>query len=189
MGVKAAAAGLLLIAGVAAVPKVRHSVDVRTLPFIDLFRRIAGPRWVDRHSQARAESNLNPRARAVDGGMGLGQFMPGTWRQWGKGRDPFEPEANADAQHRYMNYLEARVDGDYHPALGAYNAGLGSVRKAQFLADELDLDGEDAWLLTLERVTGINKYTGRPNAEITRAYVRRNDRFRAEMHAAFREAP
>ena len=118
--------------------------------------------------------------------MGTGQFQPATWAQWGKGRDPFDPEANADAQHRYMNYLEGRT-GNYHAALGAYNAGIGNVRKAQFLAKEAGLEGEDAWLLALPRVTGINKITKKPNAEITQAYVARNDVFRVQLRAAFLE--
>ena len=149
---------------------------VRALPFLDLFRQIAGPYWIGRHSQARAESNLNPRVRATDGGMGLGQFMPATWADWGNG-DPFDPRANATAQHHYMLWLEART-GSYNAALGAYNAGLGNIRRAQRLADDLGLEGQDTWLRTLPRVTHAN-------ATITQAYIGRNAGYRAELREAF----
>lgn len=182
-------ASLALVAGapvLAPAPRVSEARIriAKALPFVDLYRQVAGPRWVDRHAQARAESRLNPRARAVDGGMGLGQFMPQTWVQWGNGGDPFDPMANASAQHRYMLYLEGRT-GEYHAALGSYNAGIGSIRKAQRLAAAIGINGPDAWLQALPRVTGINRFTGKPNADITRDYIARNDQFRAELHAAF----
>ncbi len=150
---------------------------VRALPFIDLYRRIAGPLWVDRHSQARAESALNPRARAADGGMGLGQFMPRTWAEWGHG-DPFDPTANATAQHAYDNHLTARfpVPDGY---LIAYNAGPGSAARALRHVDALGLQGADAMLRVLPRVTGAE------NATITTSYVARNRQYRAELRAAF----
>jgi hypothetical protein len=37
---------------------------------------------------ARVESDCNPNAVGADGELGLGQFMPATWKQYGKGKDP-----------------------------------------------------------------------------------------------------
>jgi hypothetical protein len=52
-----------------------------------------------------------------------------------------------------MVWLEART-GEQGAAWGAYNAGLGSIRKAQEAARLLGLVGSRAWMQTLVRVTG-----------------------------------
>ncbi len=151
------------------------------VPFKALFVATAGPRWLDRAAQVKAESGFRPDATAPDGGMGLAQFMPRTWafaqvQGWvPRHASPYRPEYALPAQHAYMTWLEARTGARLDPALGAYNAGLGSVRKAQLLAETLRLEGEGAWLTTLSRVTGAR------NAAITRAYLQRNRRYRAEL--------
>ena len=154
------------------------------IPFEAEFRAIAGPRWIDRAAQVKAESLFRPNITASDGGMGLGQMMPRTW-VWiqGQGWVPagvsaYDPHWAITGQHAYMTWLEARTDGRLNPALGAYNAGLGSIRKAQRLADQLGLAGQDAWLAALPRVTGPR------NSAITRAYLGRNRRYRAEFGGA-----
>lgn len=148
------------------------------VPYQPLFQATAGARWVDRAAQVRAESAFNPRAISPVGARGLAQFMPATWREWCvrlgmADADPFEPAPALRAQHAYMNWLEARCGGRLDPALGAYNAGLGSIRKAQGLAAALGMAGEDAWLRALPRVTG-------PHAPETQGYVARIRRYRAE---------
>lgn len=89
-------------------------------------------------AQIQAESNWDPNARSGAGAMGIAQFMPATWTEWGRG-DPFDPHASIDAQGRYMGYLRKYVEGlDLHDgddteltrlALAAYNAGPGNVSK------------------------------------------------------------
>jgi hypothetical protein len=61
--------------------------------------------------------------------MGLGQFMPETWKEYGQGADPYDPAASLDASARYMRDLLKRYNGDYTLALAAYNAGMGNVDK------------------------------------------------------------
>ncbi len=151
------------------------------VPFEATFRTVAGPRWVDRAAQVKAESLFRATVTAPDGGMGLAQFMPATWawvqtQGWvPRGASAFDPRAAITAQHAYMTWLESRTGGRLDPALGAYNAGLGSVRKAQLLAAQLGLHGQAAWMQALPRVTGER------NANITRGYLARNLRYRIEL--------
>lgn len=165
---------LLLVAAVPAKP----------IPFRSEFERVAGPRWLDRAAQVRAESAFNTRAVSWVGAQGVAQFMPSTWR-WAQdlgwvARDasPFEPVAAITAQHAYMAWLEARVGGRWEPALGGYNAGLGSVLKAQRLANSLGLEGQDAWLRALPRITG-------KHAAETQGYIARIRTYRAEYRTQY----
>ncbi|GAB7192813.1 transglycosylase TgdA [Kineococcus sp. NUM-3379] len=97
-------------------------------------------------AQIKAESNWNPRAVSPVGAQGIAQFMPGTWRSFGKdengdGRaDPFDPADAIPAQARYdcavaaqlaPDIASGRIRGDLTDLmLAAYNAGPGAVRKA-----------------------------------------------------------
>lgn len=158
----------------------------KPIPFQSDFMVAAGPRWLDRAAQARAESNFNPHAVSYVGAQGLAQFMPRTWtwaisQGWASpGSSPFEPVAAITAQHAYMAWLEARVGGRWEPALGGYNAGLGSVLKAQRLANSLGLEGSDAWLRTLPRITG-------KHAAETQSYITRIRAYRAEYRIRYEE--
>ena len=94
----------------------------------------AGARWgVDpslimaMHAQ---ESKFVPGQVSERGAMGIGQFMPGTWERYGKGRDPNDYEAAADATAHYMHDLLKMFGGDEDLAIAAYNAGEGNVQKA-----------------------------------------------------------
>jgi hypothetical protein len=89
-------------------------------------------------SMAYRESLLgkltNPSSK---GARGIVQFMPGTWEEWGKGKDIMDNAANIDASFRYMIYLY-KWTGNAFPhanegmrvklALAAYNWGMGNVR-------------------------------------------------------------
>jgi soluble lytic murein transglycosylase-like protein len=82
-------------------------------------------------AQAEAESNWNPTARSRVGALGLMQFMPATWSEWGSG-EPTDPEASLDAGVQYMQWLIEQFNSAAEPialALAAYNHGIGNVRQ------------------------------------------------------------
>lgn len=94
--------------------------------------------------QAWQESRFDPNARSRAGAVGLLQFMPGTWADWGNGADPEDPAASADAGVRYMRYLLARYASTAAPlsvALAAYNWGMGNVDKAMQRSGRTDWEG------------------------------------------------
>lgn len=102
-------------------------------------------------AQAQQESAGNPAAKSPVGAMGLMQFMPGTWGDYGRGADPFDPEASLDAGVRYMKDLLARFQkmGAASPvelALASYNAGPGTVDKAIQASGRSDWDGVRPYL-------------------------------------------
>lgn len=176
----ACVAGLGLLAGAA------RPLPGEAVPWQPLFISTAGPRWIDRAAQVQSESGFNPTAMSrvknktgewVPCAYGPAQFTPPTWAIWGRpGTCPQDPAAALDAQHRYMLWLEART-ASFDAALGSYNAGLGSIRKAQRLADSLGMVDSAAWLRTLPRVTG------EAHAGETRGYIVNNARFRAQIRA------
>jgi soluble lytic murein transglycosylase-like protein len=157
------------------------------VPFEATFRAVAGSHWIDRAAQVKQESRFNPKALSPVGARGIAQFMPSTWA-WSErmgwipaGSDPWSPALGIQAQHGLMSYHEARLGlvfqswkGTFDGALGAYNAGEGSVRKAVRLARDLGLSDDAAWLRTLPRVTGAH-------AVETQGYVRQINRFRVEL--------
>ena len=87
-----------------------------------------GKEWLQLKSQIKAESNFDPKAKSWVGAEGLGQFMPPTWKEWGRGGDVTNPEDNISAQCRYMRWLLSRVT-TWECAFAAYNWGIGNVLK------------------------------------------------------------
>lgn len=87
-------------------------------------------------AQISQESGWNPKAVSPVGARGIAQFMPGTWEEWGNGKDPFDPFAGLDAQGRYMKHLAGQIADlasnekeKIQFTLAAYNAGAGNVQK------------------------------------------------------------
>ena len=88
-------------------------------------------------AQARVESDFDPRARSGDGAIGLMQFLPSTWEDYGVDGDDdgdADPRSPADAVHsaaRYRQVLHDQVaalpGSDERHTLAAYNAGPGAV--------------------------------------------------------------
>lgn len=95
-------------------------------------------------AQIHQESAFNARAVSPCGAQGLAQFMPGTWKDYGKG-DPFDPEAALDASVRLMKDLYKKF-GDIRLALAAYNCGAGNVTKAAAKAGSPVWENLEAYL-------------------------------------------
>lgn len=95
-------------------------------------------------AQVKAESAFKAGAVSPVGAMGLSQIMPATFadigRKAGIKGNPFDPETNLMAGAWYLArqraiFKQKRSDKDRHDlAMAAYNAGAGSIIKAQQLA-------------------------------------------------------
>lgn len=137
--------------------------------------------WYWNKAQLVAESNLKPNAVSPVGAMGLGQFMPATWKEVsrelkfgeeGISNSPtaFAPALNIQAHAYYMAKLRSqfkreRPEWDRHSlALASYNAGLGNVLKAQRLGGNS--------LLYEPMANALHKVTGHHHKE-TITYVKR----------------
>ncbi len=99
--------------------------------------------WRLLKAQYLAESRLDPNVVSPVGAQGIAQFMPGTWAdvaiELGYPADitPFDPKAAIPAGAYYMakllkSWSAPRPEIDrYCLALASYNAGFGSLLKAQ----------------------------------------------------------
>ncbi len=99
------------------------------------------------------ESALDPYAFSPEGAAGLWQFMPATGRRFGLRRDWWydgrrDPVAATEAALDYLQLLHRRF-GDWSLALAAYNAGEGTVQRAQRRGPA----GASYWDLPLPRET------------------------------------
>lgn len=165
---------LLAHGGLASAPAPGGPPAPRPLLFEAEFREETGPAWKRRWAQAKVESGLNPAAKSPVGAQGLTQFMPRSWQRaiqqgWvPAGASPLEPRMAIRAQHGYMGWLEGFFR-DQRKAWGGYNAGEGNIQRADRLAKALGLQGRDAWMRALPRVTGAH-------ASETLAYIPRIER-------------
>lgn len=87
-------------------------------------------------AQLFAESSFRDNAVSRANAKGIAQFRDSTWKQWGKGGDPFNPDDAISAQLRYMAFLYGRF-GEipdqlerYKFALASYNIGRSRVNNA-----------------------------------------------------------
>ncbi|MDO4896319.1 MAG: tape measure protein [Moraxella sp.] len=74
------------------------------------------------------ESLGNPNVTSPKGAMGGFQFMPATWRQWGKG-SAYNMANATEAAAKYLSWLIKENKGNIDLALASYNAGIGNVKK------------------------------------------------------------
>ncbi len=75
--------------------------------------------------QIQQESGFNPNAVSSAGALGIAQFMPGTAQSHGV--DPRDPQSSLTGAAEYMKQLLTKYNGSYAKALGAYNAGEGTI--------------------------------------------------------------
>lgn len=73
------------------------------------------------------ESGGNPAARGQGGELGLCQFMPRTWQEWGSGADWRDPAAQCDAAARYIVWLHGQLGSSWWRAAAGYNWGVGNM--------------------------------------------------------------
>ena len=83
----------------------------------------------------RIESAWDTNAVSRSGAVGLGQFMPDTWREWVDRRkfpedsDPMDPEVNLVLSAAFLNWLNDREwTNGWTDVLISYNAGGGNLR-------------------------------------------------------------
>ncbi len=97
-------------------------------------------------AQIEAESGWDPQAQSAAGAVGIAQFMPATWAQWGTDYDgdgvahARNPADAIGSQGDYMCYLAGWVQqqldlgvitgNTLDLTLAAYNAGMGTVAAA-----------------------------------------------------------
>ncbi len=128
-------------------------------PYDDLIQRYAQRHGFDWRLIAALifqESGFNPDSASWVGAKGLMQVMPRTAEQVGVTGDLTDPETSVKAGTRYLAWLRERFDADLRVrdrmwlTLAAFNAGIGHVRDARRLADDLGLD-PDQWFDNVER--------------------------------------
>ena len=78
-----------------------------------------------------AESRGNRYAVSSEGAQGLMQFMPATAQRFGI-TDRTDPAQSIRGSCQYMRWLLDRYDGNVAKAVGAYNAGEGSIDKGRY---------------------------------------------------------
>lgn len=107
---------------------------------IQYYAKKHGLDWQLVKRQVEAESSFRPDAVSRAGAVGLMQFMPQAWKEWGRGKDPRDPEASIAAGCAYMAWLLGRFKEipdareRYKFALAAYNAGRGHINTALSIA-------------------------------------------------------
>ena len=134
----------------------RISAEVVTDRYDDTFRKYAqrffgpGYDWRVFKAQAMAESNIDMNAKSWVGARGIMQLMPSTFSEI-RTRNPEmasinKPEWNIAAgiyydRQLYRQWLDQQGDSDSRPfMMGSYNAGRGTLLRAQGVAKTRVLD-------------------------------------------------
>ena len=143
------------------------------------------PDWQLLKAQYWQESHLDPNARSNVGAEGIAQFMPLSWQDqikalgWPVGVSRRDANLAIEGGAYYMRGLRRTWRRDRTPieahdlALGSYNAGTGSILKAQKACAGAHLWPDIA--PCLESITGTDF------ARQTRDYVVKIHRWRMEM--------
>ena len=145
------------------------------------------PDWLEQKSQLWQESRLDPNAESSAGAVGVAQFTSPTWnditRAMGTSasvsRTMAGPAIDSAAfymerlRHSWLHVLRP-IDDTQRIALSSYNAGIGSLLKAQQRCH-----GALMWADIMPCLPDV---TGDSNAAQTRTYVVRIAQWRAMMH-------
>jgi membrane-bound lytic murein transglycosylase F len=156
-------------------------------------KRFFGPGydWRLFKAQSMTESNLNPEATSWVGARGLMQLMPMTFKDV-QSRNPEiaaidDPEWNIAAGICYDRQLWRQLTG--HPSdvdrqrfmFGSYNAGRGTLRRAQGVAEQKALDP-----LLWPSIETVAPDVPKWRHEETLTYVKRIEQSLARMDAGGR---
>lgn len=98
------------------------------------------------------------------GAQGITQVMPKTGALPGYGVVPIQDKSEEEYRRFGRDYLKAMVkefDGDYEKALAAYNAGVGSVKRAITKAEKEAGDWKDYLPKRSETIPYIKKILGK----------------------------
>lgn len=164
----------------------RISAEVVTDRYDDTFRKYAqrffgpGYDWRVFKAQAMAESNIDMNAKSWVGARGIMQLMPSTFSGI-RSRNPEmasinKPEWNIAAgicydRQLYRQWVDQQGDSDSRPfMMGSYNAGRGTLLRAQGVAKTRVLDPA-LWL----SITTVAPDVPRWRHEETINYIKRID--------------
>ncbi len=149
--------GLLLLSFVSAWPSSASSSGIGSDKFDDQIKAAVKTYWPDLppwrlwRAQLFQESRLDPAAVSPVGARGLAQIMPGTAADlalqlgYGKGTSPHDVKFAINAGAFYMAKLRRAWHRDRQPldqhwlAVPSYNAGTGTILKAQKLCADAKL--------------------------------------------------
>ena len=163
-----------------------------TSRYDDVFRKYSkrffgvGYDWRVFKAQGLAESQLNPGARSWVGALGIMQLMPSTFKEVQSNNPEFvdvnDPEWNIAAGIYYNRQLwKAWTKNESAPdrlsfVFGSYNAGRGTILKAQNQAAKSALD-QNLWPSIEEVAPEVPKW----RHEETLAYVRKIEKFYMDL--------
>ena len=138
--------GLLLCAAALVAVSVVHAPGIQR--YRSTVRKYALPAGVEPElvlAMISVESNGRTRAASKKGAVGLMQIMPLTAQQMAlesgirppSADDLFDPDTNIRLGVAYISKLMKRYNNDITLALGAYNAGPGTIREWRSANPEL----------------------------------------------------
>jgi soluble lytic murein transglycosylase-like protein len=145
-----------------------------------------GPDWLWVKAQGIQESRLDPQALSSVGAKGIMQVMPATWAEiqkamgW-RGISPYSAPHSIFGGTWYQSRMarmwwrQRTVPEAYDLGLASYNAGAGTILKAQALCQGAHLWGAISPCLS--------QVSGAANARQTTDYVRRIAAWHALLEA------
>jgi soluble lytic murein transglycosylase-like protein len=122
---------ILSLAGLLAAYRSKKEKEINNLPLTNkenikkyIYQQTskAGLNPIISVRQAIQESGLRPNVTSSAGAQGVFQFMPGTWKMYGKG-SPFNVKDSVEAYIKYMRKLRNDFPGRTDLQLAGYNWG------------------------------------------------------------------